>query len=106
MTRSATMKDTPKPTPNEVHSRLVRGVGILSILRICISACPIITGIARKKEYSAAATVDRPHAQPPIIVEAERDIPGTMERTWKRPTVSACLGLIVMSSKEVCNNRF
>ncbi|MPM81680.1 hypothetical protein SDC9_128737 [bioreactor metagenome] len=39
-----------------------------------------MTGIAKKKENSAAATVESPAIHPPIIVEAERDIPGIMAR--------------------------
>lgn len=37
---------------------------------------PIIAGMARKKENSAAVGVASPMTQPPIIVEAEREKPG------------------------------
>ncbi|MNN62086.1 hypothetical protein D3C81_1773620 [compost metagenome] len=59
---------------------------------------PTITGIAKKKENSAAATVERPATHPPIIVEAERDIPGIMASTWKEPIISACFTVTFSSS--------
>ena len=42
---------------------------------------PIITGTARKNVNSAAATLDTPISNAPIIVAPERDVPGIMERT-------------------------
>ena len=43
-------------------------------------AAPNIVGMARKKENSAAADLDKPSKSPPIIVAAERDVPGTIAR--------------------------
>ena len=50
---------------------------------------PSITGIARKKENSAAATLDTPIVDAPSIVEPERDVPGINESTWKHPILRA-----------------
>ena len=42
---------------------------------------PNITGIARKNVNSAAATLDTPINNAPIIVAPEREVPGIMEST-------------------------
>ena len=52
---------------------------------------PNITGIARKNENSAAASRESPRMIAPKIVAPERDVPGTIESTWKRPMRSAVL---------------
>ena len=41
---------------------------------------PSITGIARKKENSAAAVLETPTVDAPKIVEPERDVPGTTDK--------------------------
>ena len=46
---------------------------------------PNITGMARKKVNSATAVREQPSSRPPMIVEPEREVPGTMESTWKAP---------------------
>ena len=50
---------------------------------------PNMTGIARKNEYSAATVLEAPSSAAPIIVEPERDVPGTSANTWKNPIKSA-----------------
>ena len=42
---------------------------------------PAITGIAKKKENSAAAVLETPTVEAPRIVEPERDVPGISEST-------------------------
>lgn len=46
-----------------------------------IKLSPNITGTARKNVNSAAATLDTPISNEPIIVEPERDVPGIMDNT-------------------------
>ncbi|MNJ81610.1 hypothetical protein D3C77_804990 [compost metagenome] len=46
--------------------------------------------MAKKKENSVAALRDRPNSRPPIMVEAEREVPGIKARHWAQPTFSAC----------------
>ena len=45
------------------------------------SVAPAITGIARKKENSAAAVLETPINDAPRIVEPEREVPGIKEST-------------------------
>ena len=42
---------------------------------------PNITGIARKKVNSAATVLEVPTRIPPMIVEPEREVPGTTDNT-------------------------
>ena len=42
---------------------------------------PNITGTAKKKVNSAAATLDTPISNAPTIVEPERDVPGIIDNT-------------------------
>ena len=50
-----------------------------------------MAGMARKKLNSAAAGRDRPAAIPPMMVAAERDVPGkTAAKTCATPMPSAC----------------
>lgn len=79
ITINATIKDTTNPTAREIISETVR-IAIPPIFIIFKKLIPTITGIARKKENSAAATVESPDTHPPMIVEAERDIPGIMAK--------------------------
>lgn len=45
-----------------------------------------------QEEVNSAATVrEVPARIPPIMVEPERDVPGTTESTWNRPMMSAVL---------------
>ncbi len=46
---------------------------------------PAIVGIPMKKENSAAVVRSKPRMSAPIIVAPEREVPGTRDRTWKRP---------------------
>ena len=50
-------------------------------LRSFNALIPSITGTAKKKVNSAAATRDTPISRAPIMVAPERDVPGTMEST-------------------------
>ena len=45
----------------------------------------IIVGIARKKENSAATSLEAPKIIAPIIVEADLDVPGIIEIHWISP---------------------
>lgn len=50
-----------------------------------------MTGMARKNVNSAATARVQPSKRPPMIVEPERDVPGTSDSTWKQPMPSAVL---------------
>ena len=51
---------------------------------------PNMTGIARKKVYSAATVLDTPIYSAPTIVAPERDVPGKIAAiTWKIPIIRA-----------------
>ena len=79
ITIKATINETIKPTAREIISGDVR-IDNPPIFKIFKKLIPTITGIAKKNENSAAATVESPDTQPPIIVEAERDIPGIIAK--------------------------
>ena len=49
--------------------------------KILSALSPNITGTARKKVNSAAATLDTPMISAPIIVAPDRDVPGMIDRT-------------------------
>ena len=49
--------------------------------RILYPLAPIIVGMARKKVNSAAAVLESPKINAPIIVTPEREVPGTAART-------------------------
>ena len=51
---------------------------------------PAMTGIARKKEYSAATGRESPISMEPRMVDPEREVPGMMESAWNSPTENAC----------------
>ena len=88
MTSTDTKNATTQPIASVISSTLVKLKPNLTIL---ISDSPIITGTARKKVNSAAATRDTPMVSAPIIVEPEREVPGMMESTWKSPMINAVL---------------
>ena len=50
-------------------------------LKALRAEAPSITGIARKKENSAAAVLETPTRDAPRIVEPERDVPGIKDKT-------------------------
>ena len=59
--------------------------------RIFSRLAPNMTGIPRKNVNSAATVREVPARIPPIMVEPERDVPGTTESTWNRPMMNAVL---------------
>ena len=54
---------------------------------------PNMTGIARKNVNLDATERVQPSNRPPMMVEPERDVPGTSDRTWKQPMPSAVFQL-------------
>ena len=58
----------------------------------------MMVGIPRRKENSAAKGRVKPRNTAPMMVEAERDIPGHIARHWKRPTPSAKGMVICLTS--------
>ena len=50
---------------------------------------PNMIGMARKNVNSAATARVQPRMRPPMMVEPEREVPGTSESTWNRPMPSA-----------------
>lgn len=41
---------------------------------------PSMTGIARKKVYSVAATREHPESMPPMMVDPDLEVPGTIAK--------------------------
>ena len=72
-TTNATMKDTINPTINAAISGVVKIILDFSNIK---AVAIIIVGIAKKNENSAAATLESPIIQPPIIVAAALENPG------------------------------
>ena len=84
-----TRKDTMVPTASTTSSRLENANPNFTILR---RLAPNITGMARKKVYSAATFLDTPISSAPTMVAPERDVPGnTAAITWKIPISMAVL---------------
>ena len=54
----------------------------------------MMVGMPRRNENSAARGRAKPQNTAPIMVEAERDMPGHMARHWKRPTARASFTVI------------
>ena len=80
MAISETTKETTVPVIKKaisVASKLNPSIKNFNVSR---AEAPAITGIARKKENSAAAVLFTPTVDAPRIVEPERDVPGTTER--------------------------
>ena len=50
-----------------------------------------MTGIDKKKEYSAATKQEVPRIIAPIIVAPEREVPGIRASTWNHPIITAIL---------------
>ena len=50
-----------------------------------------MTGMDKKKEYSAATKREVPRIIAPIIVAPEREVPGIRASTWKHPIITAIL---------------
>ena len=75
-----TKNDTSVPTIRIPHSVEETARPFNTNLPSRKRLAPNITGIARKKEYSAATSLELPRIIPPRMVEPERDVPGMMER--------------------------
>ena len=78
ITRIETRNATTVPITKTVSSVAENASPNFIILR---KLNPNITGTARKNVNSAAATLDTPISNEPIIVEPERDVPGIMDNT-------------------------
>ena len=50
-----------------------------------------MTGMDKKKEYSAATKREVPRIIAPIIVAPEREVPGIRASTWKHQIITAIL---------------
>ena len=75
-----TAKATSVPVKRITISVVLRvKPSIKNALNAFKAEAPAITGIARKKENSAAAVRETPESIPPSIVEPERDVPGMSE---------------------------
>ena len=85
-----TRKATTVPVKSTIHSVKLRvKPSSTNALNTFKADAPSITGIARKKENSAAAVLETPTVEAPRIVEPERDVPGINESTWKQPILIA-----------------
>src|SRR5579883_3182773 len=90
-TASATTNDVIKPIP--IRPR-ISWVSRLRYLVISYTLAAIIVGNASRKENSVAAGRLTPRSNPPMIVAAERDVPGISESTWANPITSASFHVI------------
>ena len=73
------------------HSLALIAAPLSANLAILSKLAPNMTGMARKNVNSAATARVQPSSRPPMIVDPERDVPGTSERTWKQPMPIAVL---------------
>ncbi len=80
MTAYATMNETKVPAARVIHSLFVRISPLLMVLINLYPLAPIIVGIDKKNENSAAAFLEKPKKKPPIIVDPDLDIPGHSAR--------------------------
>src|SRR5512140_3544256 len=62
-------------------------------------------GRARKNEYSVATFRSNPTKSPPMIVEPDRDIPGSNEAHWATPIQKADFRLTCSSWLTVARSR-
>ena len=81
VTRATTKPVTNNPAPS-------RSICAAFLSKSYPEAASMV-GIASKKEYSAATPRESPSTLPPMIVAAEREVPGIIARAWKRPTWNA-----------------
>ena len=72
------MKDITVPTSRQASSIPVNANPNFNTFR---RLAPNITGIARKKVNSAAATRETPIRSAPMMVDPEREVPGMMDKT-------------------------
>ena len=68
-------------------------------LLISSSDEPKIIGIATKNENLDASSCFNPETTPPVIVDPERETPGSSEIIWKIPTKRASFKLISLSPR-------
>ena len=50
-----------------------------------------MVGMAKKKENSVATTLDAPKIIAPIIVDADLEVPGIIDKHWTSPIKNAVL---------------
>ena len=84
-----TTKATTRPTPMMAHSSATMVLPASTNFTILSRLAPNMTGIARKNVKRVATERDVPRSRPPMMVEPEREVPGTSESTWKQPMPSA-----------------
>lgn len=77
-TNNAVIKATTKPTASAIFS--LAATDEKSNFLSSSPDAPIITGIAKKNENSVATVVESPATHPPIMVDADLDIPGHIAR--------------------------
>ena len=73
-----TKKAVTIPISKIINSALVNAKPNLNSFK---KLAPNITGIPRKNVNSAAISLETPKRIPPIIVEPEREVPGTKDNT-------------------------
>ncbi|CBH22595.1 protein of unknown function [Acetoanaerobium sticklandii] len=78
ITATDTIKATAIP---KIRIKSSEAVKTKPNFKILSALSPNITGTARKKVNSAAATLDTPMMSAPIIVAPDRDVPGIIDRT-------------------------
>ena len=103
MAMSETTKATTQPTPKMAISLAPKVPPLMKYLTSLRALAPNMTGIARKNVNLDATERVQPNSRPPMMVEPERDVPGTSESTWKQPMPNAVFQLrsssVVMEPK-------
>ena len=94
MAKSDTTKAVTIPTTNTITPDKVKAISALMIFN---NEAPSMTGIAMKKENSAAVERVKPSIVPPKMVEPLLDVPGIRASTWKHPIRKASLGPILFT---------
>ena len=93
MAMSETTKATTQPTPKIATSLAPNVPPLIKYLTSLSALAPNMTGMARKNVNLDATERVQPKSRPPMMVEPERDVPGTSESTWKQPMPSAVFQL-------------
>ena len=78
----------PSQNRRIVDGKLLEEISFASAFR---PLAPSITGMAIKKENSAATVREVPSRVAPRMVEPEREVPGIRDRHWKAPMSNAVL---------------
>ena len=89
MAARETTNATTQPTPRIAASDAPNVPPLIKNLTSLSALAPNMTGMAKKNVNLLATARVQPKSKPPIMVEPERDVPGTSESTWNKPIPKA-----------------